>query len=136
MKIRLGQIDLARGLAQRESPSQFSLATTRETQVAAAVRASQAEIFDRGNAHTVVAFTVARRHESVERALRFAATHPSAVGAATGGLIFVSEDGAAEAEMYLPDAALRAVRCQPAGLITDTSYEFVGSVLTCRPAQS
>mgnify|MGYP001556091175 CR=1 FL=1 len=132
MKIRLGQLELARGLAHRESPRRFSLATTRETQVAAAVRAPVAEIFDRGNARTAVAFAVTRRHESVERALRFAAAHPQKLAEATGGLVFTSEDGPGAAEMYLPDAALRVVRCAPTGLMTDTEYEFVGSVLTCQ----
>ncbi len=136
MKIRLGQIELARGLAQRETPTRFSLATTRDTQVAKAVRASVAEIFDRGNTRTLAAFTVARKHASVERALRFAAEHPLSLAGATGGLTFVSEDGASEAEMYLPDAAVRAVHCQPDGLLTHTDYEFIGSALTCRPASA
>jgi len=133
MKIRLGQFELARGLAHRESPRQFSLATTRETQVAAALRAPQAGVFDRGNARTNVHFTVTRRHDSIERALRFAAAHPQALAAAAGGLTFISEDGPGEAEIFLPDAALRSVRCAPAGLVTDTEYEFVGSALTCQP---
>lgn len=130
MKIRFGQIDLARGLALRESPRKFSLATTRQTQVAPALRAPLAEVFDRGNARTAVGFAVTRRHESVERALRFAATHPQALAHATGGLTFVSEDGPGAAEIFLPDAALRTVRCVPAGVITDTQYEFIGSALT------
>jgi len=133
MKIRLGQLELARGLAHRESPRQFSLATTRETQVAPALRALRAGVFDRGNARTAVAFTITRRHESVERALRFAAAHPQALASAVGGLTMVSEDGPGEAEVFLPDAALKAVRCVPAGVVTDTAYEFIGSALSCRP---
>jgi hypothetical protein len=133
MKIRFGQLELARGLTHRESPRQFSLATTRETQVAPALRAPLAGVFDRGNSRTAVAFTVTRRHDSVERALRFAATHPQALANATGGLTFVSEDGPGEAEIFLPDAVLRAVRCVPAGLVTDTEYQFIGSALTCQP---
>jgi hypothetical protein len=130
MKIRFGQIELARGLAQRESPRKFSLATTRETQIAPALRAALAGVFDRGNARTAAAFAVTRRHESVERALRFSATHPQALAHATGGLTFVSEDGPGGAEIFLADAALREVRCVPAGVLTDTEYKFVGSALT------
>ncbi|HTB63875.1 MAG TPA: hypothetical protein VK737_09820 [Opitutales bacterium] len=134
MKIRLGQLELARGLAHRESPHHFSLATARATQIAPALRAPLASVFDRGNAHTSVAFAITRRHDSVERALRFAATHPQALASATGGLTFISEDGPGEAEIFLPDAALRSVRCLPAGLVTDTEYEFIGSALTCQPS--
>jgi hypothetical protein len=134
MKIRLGQIDLARGLTHRESPTRFSLATARETQMARAVRATAVEIFDRGNTRTVVTFTVTRRHPNVEQALRFATTHPQALAGATGGLIFTSEDGPGTAETYLPDAVLRSLHCQPAGIITHTEYEFIGSRLNCQPS--
>ena len=133
MKIRLGPLDLARGLAHRESPRQFSLTTTRETQVAAALRAPQAAVFDRGNARTLVQFTVTRRHDSIERALRFAALHPSALAATTGGLTFITEDGPVESEIFLPDAALRSVKCVPNALLTDTDYEFLGGSLTSQP---
>jgi hypothetical protein len=133
MKIRLGQLELARGLAQRESPHRFSLATTREAQVAPVLRAPLAGVHDRGNARTTVAFAITRRHESVERALRFAAAHPQVLASATGGLTFVGEEGPGEAEVFLPDAALRAVRCVPTGLVTETEYEFIGSALTNQP---
>lgn len=132
MKIRLGQIELARGLAHRESPTRLSLATAREAQVVRVVRAVTAAIFDRGNARTVVTFTVVRRHENVERALRFAAVHPLALANEVGSLTLVSEDGTAAAETSLGDATLRSLHCQPAGIITSTDYEFVGSQLTCR----
>jgi len=133
MKIRLGQLELARGLAQRESPHRFSLATTRETQVAPALRAPRAGVFDRGNARTAVGFAITRRHESVERALRFAAAHPQVLAAALGGLTLIGEEGPDAAEVFLPDAALRSVRCVPAGLVTETEYEFIGSALTNQP---
>ena len=133
MKILLGQLILARGLTHRESPRQFSLATRRETQAAGALRASEAAVFDRGNAHTEVKFTVAKRHESAECALRFAAAHPQVLAQAGGGLIFVSEDGSQVAEVFLPDAVLRELRCVPAGLVTETVYEFIGGALTTTP---
>jgi hypothetical protein len=133
MKILLGQLVLARGLAHRESPRQFSLATRRETQAAGALRASEAAVFDRGNAYTEVTFTVAKRHDSAEHALRFAATHPQCLAQATGGLIFVSEDASQVAEVFLPDAVLHALRCMPTGLVTDTVYEFIGGALTTQP---
>jgi hypothetical protein len=134
MKILLGQLVLARGLVHRESPRQFSLATRRETQAAGALRASEAAIFDRGNARTEVTFAIAKRHDSAEHALRFAATHPQCLAQTTGGLVFVSEDASQVAEIFLPDAVLRALRCVPAGLVTDTVYEFMGGALTTQPA--
>jgi hypothetical protein len=133
MKILLGQLILARGLAHRESPRQFSLATRRKTQVAAALRANEAAVFDRGNARTEVTFAIAKRHDSAEHALRFAATHPQCLAQATGGLVFVSEDASKVAEIFLPDAVLQALRCVPAGLVTDTVYEFIGGALTTQP---
>jgi hypothetical protein len=38
------------------------------------------------------------------------------------------------AEIFLPDAVLRALRCVPNGLVTDTVYEFLGGALTTQPA--
>jgi hypothetical protein len=136
MKILLGQMVLARGLAHRESPRQFSLATRRETQAAATLRVSEATVFDRGNAHAEVKFTIARRHDSAECALRFAATHPQCLAQASGGLIFVSEDGSQIAEIFMPDAVLRTLHCVPTGLVTNTAYEFIGGGLTTQPPPS
>jgi hypothetical protein len=136
MKIRFGQIELARGLTRRESPMQFALATARETQIAPALRAAQAEVFDRGNLRTVVTFAISKRHENQEQALRFAAAHPLALANQTGGLTFILEDAASEAELYLPDAAIRSLRCAPAGIITNTEYEFIGSAITRTPPPS
>jgi hypothetical protein len=134
MKILLGQLVLARGLAHRESPRHFSLSTRRETQAAPALRAEEAAVFDRGNAFTEVTFAISKRHASAEHALRFAATHPQCLAQATGGLVFVSEDGNQVAEIFLPDAVLRTLRCVPSGLVTDTVYEFLGGALTTQPA--
>ena len=133
MKILFGQLVLARGLAHRESPRQFSLATRRETQAVAALRADEATVFDRGNARTEVTFAIAKRHDSAEHALRFAAVHPQCLAQTTGGLIFVSEDASQVAEIFLPDAVLRALRCVPAGQVTETVYEFIGGALTTQP---
>jgi len=133
MKIRLGNLDLARGLAHRESPARFSLATERETQLVSTLRASNAAIFDRGNARTFVTFSVTRRHANAERALRFAAGHSQAL-ANTNGVVIISEDSPGEAEFFLPDAVLHTLHCAPEGLLTETEYAFVGGALTCRPA--
>ena len=133
MKIRFGQLELARGLTRRESPAQFALATSRETQIAPALRATQAEVFDRGNLRTVVTFAIAKRHDNQEQALRFAAAHPLALAGQTGGLTFVLEDAAREAELYLPDAVVRFLRCVPSGILTNTEYEFIGSAITRTP---
>ena len=133
MKILFGQLILAHGLAERESPRQFTLATRREIQTAGGLRATEATVYDRGNAHTEVKFTIARRHKTVEGALRFAATHPPALAQASGGLVFVSEEGSQLTQIFLPDAVLRQLHCVPAGLVTQTTYEFIGGVLTTQP---
>ena len=132
MKILLGKIELARGLALRESPRRFALETTRETQIATALRADAVRALDRGNAKTVARFTVARRHESLEAALRFACTHASSLANSPGYLTLILEDGPGAAELHLTNAAVRSVRCAPAGLTTDTEYEFVGGAVTAQ----
>ncbi len=136
MKIRLGNIELSRGLALRESPTRFSLASRREIQVARTVRAAEGRVFDRGNAQTVVTFTITRRHDCAERALRFAATHPAQLAATSDGLVLTSEDGPVAAELYLPHAVLHRLHCEPAGLVTHTEYEFIGGALTNQPTAS
>jgi hypothetical protein len=136
MKILFGIVELARGLARRESPRQFTLETIRATQVATALRASNAQAFDRGNAQNLVRFAVTRRHDDLECALKFALTHAAALAAAGPVLTFVLEDGPGTAELYLADAAVRTVRCSPTGLATDTEYEFVGGAITDDPPGS
>jgi hypothetical protein len=133
MKILFGTLALARGLAHRESPREFTLETLRLTQVAATLRASSAQPLDRGNAQNLVRFAVTRRHADLEAALEFALTHAAALANAAPLLTFVLEDGPGTAELYLTEAALRHVRCTPAGLATDTEYEFVGGPVTQTP---
>ncbi len=133
MKILFGIVTLARGLALRESPRQFTLETTRATQVATAMRAGAAQPLDRGNAQNHVRFAVTRRHPDLETALEFALTHATTLAAAAPVLTFVLEDGPGTAELYLADAALRSVLCTPTGLATDTAYEFIGGAITASP---
>jgi hypothetical protein len=136
MKIVFGSIELAQGLAERESPRQFALETTRAIQVAQAVRGEIAEFYDRGNAQNVVRFAVTRLHDNLEDALEFALTHAASLAEASTTLTFVLEDGPSVAELYLDDAVVRAVRCTPTGLITDTEYEFLGGDISTTPPAS
>jgi len=133
MKILFGIVALARGLALRESPRQFTLETTRATQVATALRAGTAQVFDRGNAQNLVRFAVTRRHPDLETALEFALTHAATLAAVGPVLTFVLEDGPGTAELYLADAALRSVLCTPTGVATDTLYEFIGGAISGSP---
>ena len=102
-------------------------------QVATALRSGAVRAIDRGNARTVAKFTVARRHDSLEAALRFACTHAADLAVTPGFLTFILEDGPGAAELHLTNAAVHTVRCTPAGLTTDTDYEFVGGAVTEQP---
>jgi len=133
MKILFGIVALAQGLALRESPRQFTLETTRATQVATALRADAVQAIDRGNAQNLVRFAVTRRHPDLETALEFALTHAATLAAAGPVLTFVLEDGPGTAELYMADAVVRAVLCTPTGLATDTRYEFIGGDITSSP---
>jgi hypothetical protein len=136
MKILFGTLALARGLAYRESPRQFTLETLRVTQVAAALRAPSAQPLDRGNAQNRVRFAVTRRHADLESALAFALTHAAALAAAAPLLTFVLEDGPGTAELYLTGAVLRQVLCTPAGLTVDSEYEFLGGPVVTTPPRT
>jgi len=130
MIIQFGKIDLARGLAHRESPERLRIETGRAVQTTETLRGSVARVIDRGNRRTELRFRVTRRHASAEAASTYALTHAAALAQAAGPLVLTSEDGGARARHILGDAAVREVRCEPSGLLTVSDYRILGGSFT------
>lgn len=108
-----------------ETPKSVSVEMRRLNQTEYALESAFAHVFDRGNAQTMVSFTIERSHMSEADAEAFALSHAAETAAQRPlALSFECESGRT---FSLANAAASKIKTETSGLITTTRYEFSGT---------
>ena len=125
MEINFGNVALY-GSERGGKPSGVTLVCRYSAQVEEFFRASQVQVFDRGNAQTTVSFGSVRQHATVSIAENFLLEHETALtGRAT--VTFKAPNGSMR---YLLNAKVSEHRAEHIGVSTRHQYTIVGGLLS------
>ena len=128
MLIRLGNIELCRGLSFSEVPINFKINGARKIQKTPRIRAKNMMMHDRGNLSHSISFTVTRKHLSHEEAVQYALLLNGSFDEYDPTCYFQLETN--KMQMVLHDCAMEATTCQIQGTATIASYQLLGGALT------
>ena len=109
-----------------ETPKSLTVEMRRQTQTEYALASPFAHVFDRGNARTLISFSIERSHASESEAERFAIAHAAQTDAAAPFALEFSGDGDFP-KLRLSDATASKIKTELNDVITLTKYEFTGT---------
>jgi hypothetical protein len=133
MKILIGNVVLAGGVENHESPHDISIQNERAVQIAETLRGSVAKSYDRGNQRTVLNFKVTRRHDSTEAAQMFTLAHAASLSDLSTFVRVVEEPSGIV--FILSDAAIASVQSSSVGNVSMHEYHIVGGNFSQMPIQ-
>jgi hypothetical protein len=125
MEILFGNVALY-GTERGGKPSAITLVCRYAAQVEEFFRASQVQVFDRGNAQTTVSFGSVRQHATVSIAENFLLEHETAL-TGRANVTFKAPNGSMR---YLLNAKITDYRAECLGVSTRHQYTIVGGLLT------
>ncbi len=130
MQIKLNNITLAKGSAQRESPFDVIIDGQSQFQIFRPLRAKEIQTFDRGNLKTALSFRVNRQHASQPEAMTHALTHAATLVNVAGTVTLSFTEGATEHKYALSQAVVREVKSTFQSNTSSHQYSLIGGTIT------
>lgn len=114
-----------------DGPQEYSIDTECTEQVARYLRATSAQVFNRGNKYTTISFKVFRSHGTIQAAETFSNTHRTSLPD-YGNYQAVSDDGSGTGTktVVMENALLKRCKVSYKGMNTTTEYMFTGGSVT------
>lgn len=130
MKIDFGGVPLCSG-ERLDTPAEFSIKGSRNVQPKEPLRSPGATMIDRLNKKSEVSFTICRSHDTIVAAEDFALTHQDSLP--SNGLLTLTSDDGSHSNVkarYLQNAVLESVSVKYKGMLSWSTYQFVGGQVT------